>query len=78
MEVQVKNGNLEDALRRFKRVVAIEGTLVSVRFRELFPNLSDRRKAKVKRAAARKKKKEQRAMGFSRRSANLSRGHHDG
>lgn len=49
-----KNESLEDALRRFKRSVAREGTLAEYRKREFYEKPSVKRKKKSE--AARKRK----------------------
>ena len=49
-----KNESLEDALRRFKRAVAKNGTIQEVRKREFYEKPSVRRKKKSE--AARKRK----------------------
>ena len=50
--VEVKNGNIEYALKRFKRDVSRSGTLVEARKRQHYMKPSDVRKEK--RRAARK------------------------
>ena len=51
-EVKVNNGNIEDALKRFKRQCARNGVLQEVRKRECYEKPSVRRKKKSE--AARK------------------------
>lgn len=53
-EVRVNNGNIEDALKRFKRQCARNGVLQEVRKREHYEKPSVRRKKKSE--AARKRK----------------------
>ena len=53
-EVKVNNGNIEDALKRFKRQCARNGVLQEVRKREHYEKPSVRRKKKSE--AARKRK----------------------
>ena len=53
-EVKVNNGNLEDALKRFKRQCARNGVLQEVRKREHYEKPSVKRKKKSE--AARKRK----------------------
>jgi len=60
MEVTVYNDNLDDALRKLKRMIAVDGTLFQLKFRSLYPNLTDRARAKAIRSLARKKKKQAR------------------
>ena len=52
--VKVKDGNIEEALRRFKRECAINGVIQEVRKREHYEKPSVRRKKKSE--AARKRK----------------------
>jgi small subunit ribosomal protein S21 len=53
-EIKVNNGNLEDALKRFKRQCARNGVLQEVRKREHYEKPSVKRKKKSE--AARKRK----------------------
>ena len=53
-EVKVNNGNIEDALKRFKRQCVRNGVLQEVRKREHYEKPSVRRKKKSE--AARKRK----------------------
>ena len=53
-EIKVNNGNIEDALKRFKRQCARNGVLQEVRKREHYEKPSVRRKKKSE--AARKRK----------------------
>jgi small subunit ribosomal protein S21 len=53
-EVKVKDGNIEDALKRFKRQCARNGVIQEVRKREHYEKPSVRRKKKSE--AARKRK----------------------
>ena len=53
-EVKVNNGNIEDALKRFKRQCARNGVLQEVRKREHYEKTSVKRKKKSE--AARKRK----------------------
>ena len=53
-EVKVNNGNIEDALKRFKRQCARKGVLQEVRKREHYEKPSVKRKKKSE--AARKRK----------------------
>ena len=53
-EVKVKDGNIEDALKRFKRQCARNGVLQEVRKREHYEKPSVKRKKKSE--AARKRK----------------------
>ena len=53
-EVKVNNGNIEDALKRFKRQCARNGVLQEVRKREHYEKPSVKRK--IKSEAARKRK----------------------
>jgi small subunit ribosomal protein S21 len=53
-EVKVSNGNIEDALKRFKRQCARNGVLQEVRKRECYEKPSVKRKKKSE--AARKRK----------------------
>ena len=53
-EVRVNNGNIEDALKRFKRQCARNGVLQEVRKREHYEKPSVKRKKKSE--AARKRK----------------------
>ena len=53
-EVKVKDGNIEDALKRFKRQCASNGVIQEVRKREHYEKPSVRRKKKSE--AARKRK----------------------
>ena len=53
-EVKVNNGNIEDALKRFKRQCARNGVMQEVRKREHYEKPSVRRKKKSE--AARKRK----------------------
>lgn len=53
-EVKVNNGNIEDALRRFKRQCARTGVMQEVRKREHYEKPSVKRKKKSE--AARKRK----------------------
>ena len=53
-EIKVNNGNIEDALKRFKRQCARNGLLQEVRKREHYEKPSVRRKKKSE--AARKRK----------------------
>ena len=52
LEIKVNNGNIEDALKRFKRQCARNGVLQEVRKREHYEKPSVRRKKKSE--AARK------------------------
>ena len=54
-EIKVNNGNIEDALRRFKRQCVRNGVLQEVRKREHYEKPSVKRKKKSE--AARKKAK---------------------
>ncbi len=54
LEVKVNNGNIEDALKRFKRQCARTGVIQEVRKREHYEKPSVRRKKKSE--AARKRK----------------------
>lgn len=60
MEVRVIDGDLEYAIRNFKKLMSIDGVLISIKFRELFPNVSDRRKEKARRALKKKVRNEKR------------------
>ena len=53
-EVKVNNGNIEDALKRFKRQCVRNGVLQEVRKREHYEKPSVKRKKKAE--AARKKR----------------------
>jgi small subunit ribosomal protein S21 len=53
-EIKVNNGNIEDALKKFKRQCARNGVLQEVRKREHYEKPSVRRKKKSE--AARKRK----------------------
>ena len=53
-EIKVNNGNIEDALKRFKRQCARNGVLQEVRKREHYEKPSEKRKKKSE--AARKRK----------------------
>ena len=53
-EIKVNNGNIEDALKRFKRQCVRNGVLQEVRKREHYEKPSVRRKKKSE--AARKRK----------------------
>ena len=53
-EIKVNNGNIEDALKRFKRQCARNGVLQEVRKREHYEKPSVKRKKKSE--AARKRK----------------------
>ena len=53
-QIKVNNGNIEDALKRFKRQCARNGVLQEVRKREHYEKPSVRRKKKSE--AARKRK----------------------
>jgi len=53
-EIRVNNGNIEDALKRFKRQCARNGVLQEVRKREHYEKPSVKRKKKSE--AARKRK----------------------
>ena len=53
-EIKVNNGNIEDALKRFKRQCARNGVIQEVRKREHYEKPSVRRKKKSE--AARKRK----------------------
>ena len=53
-EIKVNNGNIEDALKRFKRQCARNGVLQEVRKRECYEKPSVKRKKKSE--AARKRK----------------------
>ena len=53
-EIKVNNGNIEDALRRFKRQCVRNGVLQEVRKREHYEKPSVKRKKKSE--AARKRK----------------------
>ena len=53
-EVKVNNGNIEDALKRFKRQCAKAGVLSEIRKREHYEKPSVKRKKKSE--AARKRK----------------------
>ena len=53
-EIKVNNGNIEDALKRFKRDCAKSGVLQEVRKREHYEKPSVKRKKKSE--AARKRK----------------------
>ena len=53
-EVKVNNGNIEDALKRFKRQCVRNGVLQEVRKREHYENPSVKRKKKSE--AGRKRK----------------------
>jgi len=54
-EIKVNNGNLEDAIKRFKRQCALSGVMSEVRKREHYDKPSVKRKKKAE--AARKKKR---------------------
>lgn len=54
LEIKVNNGNIEDALKRFKRQCARNGVLQEVRKRECYEKPSVKRKKKSE--AARKRK----------------------
>ena len=56
-EIKVNNGNIEDALKRFKRQCARNGVLQEVRKREHYEKPSVRRKKKSEAARKRKYKK---------------------
>jgi ribosomal protein S21 len=60
MEVIIAGNDIEGGLRRFKKLVSISGVLTSIKFRELFPNLTDRKREKAKRAVRRNKKRDAR------------------
>ena len=47
-EVKVNNGNIEDALKRFKRQCARNGVLQEVRKREHYEKPSVKRKKKIR------------------------------
>ena len=47
-EVKVNNGNIEDALKRFKRQCARNGVLQEVRKREHYEKPSVKRKEKIR------------------------------
>ena len=47
-EIKVNNGNIEDALKRFKRQCARNGVLQEVRKREHYEKPSVRRKEKIR------------------------------
>ena len=53
-EIKVKDGNIEEALRRFKRQMARAGTMAEIRKREHYEKPSVKRKKKSE--AARKRK----------------------
>ena len=56
-EVKVNNGNIEDALKRFKRQCATNGVLKEVRKREHYEKPSVRRKKKSEEARRKKFKR---------------------
>jgi ribosomal protein S21 len=58
-EVKVNNGNIEDALKRFKRQCARNGVLQEVRKREHYEKPSVKRKKKLGNAVVRNKIKRQ-------------------
>ena len=53
-EIKVNNGNIEDAVKRFKRQIAKNGVIKEVKKREHYEKPSVRRKKKSE--AARKRK----------------------
>ena len=56
-EVKVNNGNIEDALKRFKRQCVRNGVLQEVRKREHYEKPSVKRKKKSEAARKRKSRK---------------------
>lgn len=53
-EVKVKDGNLEDAIKRFKRQCARNGIIQEIKKREVYEKPSEKRKRKAE--AARKRR----------------------
>lgn len=53
-EVKVKDGNLEDAMKRFKRQCARNGIIQEIKKREAYEKPSEKRKRKAE--AARKRR----------------------
>ena len=56
-EIKVNNGNIEDALKRFKRETSKAGVMAEIKKRRHYEKPSVKRKKKSE--AARKKKKKQ-------------------
>jgi len=50
----VFNGNFENALKRWRRIVQQNGIFKELKFRQTYPNPADRKKAKRERAARRR------------------------
>lgn len=53
-EIKVKDGNLEDAIKRFKRQCARNGIIQEIKKREAYEKPSEKRKRKAE--AARKRR----------------------
>ena len=72
IEIQVLNGDLEQALLSFRREVVKDGTHAALKRREKYPNLTDRKKvkervAKQRRIKAEEKKRQQEVIAELRR-----------
>jgi len=65
MEIIVHD-DIEDALRRLKAALRRDGILVQLKMRGMYPNLTDRAKAKAIRALIRRRKKEGRTIAAMR------------
>ena len=50
----VYQGNLENALKRWRRIMQTSGILKQIHFREMYPNRNDRKREKAERAARRR------------------------
>lgn len=53
-EIKVINGNLEDAIKRFKRQCARNGIIQEIKKREFYEKPSEKRKRKAEAAKKRK------------------------
>ena len=60
MEVIVRDENIDAAIIKLKKLMMVDGVLIQLRLRSLYPNLTDRARAKALRSISRKKRSERR------------------
>jgi small subunit ribosomal protein S21 len=58
MHVRVRNGNVEQALRSFKRKIQNDGLILDIRGREFYEKPSDKRNRKKQAAEMRERKRD--------------------
>ncbi len=67
IEVILDDGNIDHAIKRLKKMVAVDGILFQLKMRSLYPNKRDLEKAKAARAQLRNKRSERRKEAAIRR-----------